>query len=291
MSKLNFNRNIFLEKEELVNFQSFFSSDLLMKILLQASYSFGVISNNPADINEGRTTVEPSIGFNNPFEVQLGTVKGTIKVLPGMALTSSGRIISINVEDNITVPSDGLYYWVKIAYATRNYELGYVNINTKGIVSGTADFTGKVRGQSTSSPVYIRFQKEDGSIPLNNGNYQVVNIIDNQNLLLTSATTFVAESNLRPIVLGTLPVGGIFSKDQLEGLYTYDYYEISLINETSVNTPPEKQKDEFYISRVVNNGGSIVIDNTKKVEYWSLGNIYTGTAPAATTDTDKPVID
>lgn len=291
MSELNFNRNIFLEKEELSNFQSFLASDMLMKALLQASYSFGVISNNPSKINNGRTVETPAIGFNDPFEVQLGTVKGTIKVLPGLALTSLGQVISINVEDNITVPDDGLYYWVRIAYKTRNYELGYVNINTKGVVSGTTNFAGKVRGQSTSTPVYVRFQKDDGSIPLNNGNYQIVSVIDNQNLLLTSATTFVAESNLSPIILGTLPVGGVFSKEQLEGLYTYDYYEISLINETSVDTPPEKQKDEFYISRVVNNGGSIIIDNTKKVEYWSLGNIYTGTAPVTAVEDNRPVIE
>lgn len=291
MSELNFNRNIFLEKEELSNFQSFLASDMLMKALLQASYSFGVISNNPSKINNGRTVETPAIGFNDPFEVQLGTVKGTIKVLPGLALTSLGQVISINVEDNITVPDDGLYYWVRIAYKTRNYELGYVNINTKGVVSGTTNFAGKVRGQSTSTPVYVRFQKDDGSIPLNNGNYQIVSVIDNQNLLLTSATTFIAESNLSPIILGTLPVGGVFSKEQLEGLYTYDYYEISLINETSVDTPPEKQKDEFYISRVVNNGGSIIIDNTKKVEYWSLGNIYTGTAPVTAVEDNRPVIE
>ena len=266
-----------MEKEELSNFQSFLASNMLMKALLQASYSFGVISNNPSKINTNTLAEVPSVGFNDPFEVQLGTVNGTIKVLPGLAMLSTGNIISINVEDNITVPNDGLYYWVKIAYTTRNFELGYVNINTKGVVSGTTDFTGKVRGQSTSTPVYIRFQKEDGSIPLNNGNYQIVNVIDNQNLLLTSATTFTSESNLRAIILGTLPVGGVFSKDQLNGLYTYDHYEISLINEVSVDTAPEKQKDEFYISRVVNNGGSIVIDNTKKVEYWSLGNIFTGT--------------
>lgn len=290
MSVLNFNRNIFLEKEELSNFQSFLASNMLMQALLQASYSFGVICNNPAKINTGRVIEESPAGFNDPFEVQLGTVNGTIKILPGLAMTSLGQIISINVEDNITVPDDGLYYWVKIAYKTRNYELGYVNINTKGVVSGTTDFMGKVRGQSTSTPVYVRFQKDDGSIPLNNGNYQIVNVIDSQNLLLTSATTFVAESNLSPIILGTLPVGGVFSKEQLEGLYTYDYYEVSLINETSVDTPPEKQKDEFYISRVVNNGGSIVIDNTKKIEYWSLGNIYTGTTPATAVVTTEETI-
>lgn len=276
MSKLNFNRNIFLEREELNNFQSFLASNMLLQAILQASYSFGVVTNDPSKINAG-TTTQGIADLVDPFVVELGTVKGTIKVLPGIAITSQGQFISVNIEDNIVVPDDGMYYWVKISYTTRNFEPGFVSINTKGVVSGTTNFSGKVRGQSTSTPTYIRFVKEDGSIPLNNGNYQVVNVIDNQNLLLTSATTFVAESNLRPIILGTLPVGGTFSQDQLNGLYTYDYYTISLIQEQSVNTPPDKEVDQFYLSRVINNGGSIVVDNSKKTEYWSLGNIYKGT--------------
>lgn len=277
MSKLNFNRNIFLEREELNNFQSFLASNMLLQAILQASYSFGVVTNDPSKINAGTTATQGTADLVDPFVVELGTVKGTIKVLPGIAITSQGQFISVNIEDNIVVPDDGMYYWVKISYTTRNFEPGFVSINTKGVVSGTTNFSGKVRGQSTSTPTYIRFVKEDGSIPLNNGNYQVVNVIDNQNLLLTSATTFVAESNLRPIILGTLPVGGIFSQDQLNGLYTYDYYTISLIQEQSVNTPPDKEVDQFYLSRVINNGGSIVVDNSKKTEYWSLGNIYKGT--------------
>lgn len=274
MSKLNINRNVFLEKEELTNFQSFFSSNMVLQALLQASYSFGIVTNDPSKINTG-TNVTGT--FNTPFLVQQGAQNGSIKILPGIALNSQGQFISINVEDNILVPNDSMFYWVKIAYTTRNYELGYVNINTKGVVSGTTDFSGKVRGQSTSTPTCIRFKKQDGSIPLNNGIYQVVNVIDNQNLLLTNSNTFISESNLRAIILGTLPLGGIFSQEQKNGLYTYDYYTVTLIQETSVSTPPDKEKDEYYIARVQNAGGTITIDNSVKSEYWSLGNIYKGT--------------
>ena len=272
MSQLNINRNMFLEKEELVNFQSFFASEMLFQALLQATFSFGIITNNPAKAN-GSGTAPDGVEYNDPFIVQQGSVANSIKVLPGMAINSLGQFIKINVEDNIQVPNDSLFYWVKIAYTTRNYELGIVSVNTKGVVSGTADFSGKVRGQSTSTPTCIRFIKDDGSIPLNNGIYQVVNVIDNQNLVLTSNTTFVAESNLRPIVLGTLPIGGVFSQSQREGLYVYDYYEISLVQETSVETPPEKGDNEFYIARIKNTNGTFTIDNTVKSEYWALGNL------------------
>lgn len=282
MSQLNFNRNVFLEREELVNFQSFLSSRMLFQILMEATCTFGIVTNDPAKA-AGSGTAPEGIEYNDPFIVQQGTVANSIRVLTGMAINSLGQVIYIpSMEDNIQVPNDSMYYWVKIAYTTRNYELGLVSINTQGVVSGTTDFSGKVRGQSTNTPTCIRFVKQDGSIPLNNGIYQVVNVIDNQNLMLTSNVTFVAEANLRPIILGTLPLGGTFSASQREGLYTYDHYEISLVQETEVETPPEKGENEFFIARINNTGGTFSIDNTVKSEYWSLGNIR----PATTTNAE-----
>lgn len=279
MSKINISRNVFLEKEELTNMLSFLATAPLMKAVLQASYSFGMITNDPSKINP-KTVNKPDNedALIDPFKVETGTNSGTIKVLPGMALTSQGNFIDINVEDNISVPNDSSFYWVKIGYKTRNYEKGYVSVNSQGVVSGSVDFTGKVRGQSSSTPVSIRFEKQDGSVPLNNGVYQIVNVIDNQNLLLTSASTFVAESNLRVIVLGTLPLGGVLTQEQRDGLYTYDDYVISLVPEASLSTPPEKEADEYYIARVQNSGGSVSVYNEVKSEYWSLGNIFMSTS-------------
>ena len=275
VSKLNISRNVFLEKEELTNMLSFFATAPLMKAVLQASYSFGMITNDPSKINPN-TVNKPADEDNlvDPFKVETGTNSGTIKILPGMAFTSQGNFIDINVEDNIAVPNDSNFYWVKIGYQTRNYEKGYVSVNSQGVVSGSVNFSGKVRGQSSSTPVSIRFEKQDGSVPINNGVYQIVNVIDNQNLLLTSASTFVAESNLRVIVLGTLPLGGVLTSEQRNGLYIYDDYVISLVPEVSVSTPPEKEADEYYIARVQNSGGTVSVFNEVKSEYWSLGNIF-----------------
>lgn len=278
MSKLNISRNVFLEKEELTNMLSFFATAPLMKAVLQASYSFGMVTNDPSKINPN-TVNKPADEDNlvDPFKVETGTNSGTIKILPGMALTSQGEFIDIGVEDNIAVPNDSNFYWVKIGYQTRNYEKGYVSVNSQGVVSGSVNFSGKVRGQSSSTPVSIRFEKQDGSVSINNGVYQIVNVIDNQNLLLTSASTFVAESNLRVIVLGTLPLGGVLTSEQRNGLYTYDDYVISLVPEVSVSTPPEKEADEYYIARVQNSGGTVSVSNEVKSEYWSLGNIFMST--------------
>lgn len=278
MSKINISRNVFLEREELTNMLSFLATAPLMKAVLQASYSFGMITNDPSKISPN-TVNKPTNEDNlvDPFKVETGTNSGTVKILPGMALTSQGNFIDINVEDNISVPNDSNFYWVKIGYKTRNYEKGYVSVNSQGVVSGSVNFSGKVRGQSSSTPVSIRFEKQDGSVPINNGVYQIVNVIDNQNLLLTSASTFVAESNLRVIVLGTLPLGGVLTSEQRNGLYTYDDYVISLVPEVSVSTLPEKEADEYYIARVQNSGGTVSVSNEVKSEYWSLGNIFMST--------------
>lgn len=272
MSQINVNRNTFLEKEEVMNMQSFLQNSLLGKILIAGSYTFGIVTNNPKKFDPDFVTNDDFID-NKVFEVEVGTQGGTIKILPGMAVNALGQVINLtSIHDNLTVPSDSVYYWLKVGYSTKNYENGLVSINQKGVVTGTVDFSGKVRGQSGKTPVAIRFMKDDGSQPLNNGVYEIVNVIDNKNLVLTSESDFVAESNLQVIILGTIPLGKVFTDKQLEGLYTYDYYTFSLVQEVILEQPPTKSSNEFYLARVRNNGGTVSVDNTVKSEFWSLAN-------------------
>lgn len=272
MAQINVNRNTFLEKEEVMNMQSFLQNSLLGKILIAGSYTFGIVTNNPKKFDPDFVTNDDFID-NKVFEVEVGTQGGTIKILPGMAVNALGQVINLtSIYDNLTVPSDNVYYWLKVGYSTKNYENGLVSINQKGVVTGTVDFSGKVRGQSGKTPVAIRFMKDDGSQPLNNGVYEIVNVIDNKNLVLTSESDFVAESNLQVIILGTIPLGKVFTDKQLEGLYTYDYYTFSLVQEMTLEQPPTKSSNEFYLARVRNNGGTVSVDNTVKSEFWSLVN-------------------
>ena len=272
MAQINVNRNTFLEKEEVMNMQSFLQNSLLGKILIAGSYTFGIVTNNPKKFDPDFVTNDDFID-NKVFEVEVGTQGGTIKILPGMAVNALGQVINLtSIYDNLTVPSDSVYYWLKVGYSTKNYENGLVSINQKGVVTGTVDFSGKVRGQSGKTPVAIRFMKDDGSQPLNNGVYEIVNVIDNKNLVLTSESVFVVESNLQVIILGTIPLGKVFTDKQLEGLYTYDYYTFSLVQEVTLEQPPTKSSNEFYLARVRNNGGTVSVDNTVKSEFWSLAN-------------------
>lgn len=270
MNQLNIYRNIFLEKEELMNLQGFLQNSLFKQLLLQATYTYGIVTNDPSKFNTG---FQKPVEFepNDPFKVEQGTTNGTYKVLPGLAFNNLGQIIFIDdIQDNLVCPQDDQFYWVKISYATRNYEFGTVSINQKGNVNGNVSFSGKARGQAGSTPVSIRFEREDGSKPLNDGVYQIVSVVDDQNLILTSNAEFTPESNLRVIILGTIPITAVFSKEQKAGLYTYDFYNISLEKETENSTPPAKEDTEFYISRIRNSGGSITIDNSVKKEFWSL---------------------
>lgn len=284
MNQLNINRNTFLEKEELMNFQGFLQNSLISKLLVAGTYSFGIVTNNPTKYAPNYVPAIPDFKADNPFLVEPGTNTGTVKVLPGLAITNAPQLISIpTIEDNIAIPQDGVFYWVKIAYASKNYENGVVSVNQKGNVTGTVDFTGKVRGQSGKTPVCIRFTKTDGSQAVNNGVYEIVQTIDSKNLILTSNVEFVPESNLRVVILGTLPLGGVFNLAQLAGLYTYDYYSILLTKELELEAPPAKVSTEFYIARVINNGGAVTVDNSVKIEYWSLANAFIGLSVKSTT--------
>lgn len=271
MNKINFNRNIFLEKEELVNFQKFLMSTPMFRALLTATASFGLVTNDPSRFNAAIPAT--GIKVNEPFLVEKGSQTGTLKVNSGMAVDPSGNIIDLeSFVDNVSIPSDGNYYWLAVRYTERNFEDGYVSINQKGAVTGTVDFSGKVRGQSGKTPVSIRFVKDDGSEPLNKGTYEIVQIVDSNNLILTSNITFEAETNLRVIILGTLPLGKVFTDDQLNGLYTYSHYEFSMVREEETSVAPAKDADQFFISRVKNASGVVSIDNSIPREYWTLAN-------------------
>lgn len=214
-SRLNFSRNIFLEKEELVKFQDFLLSDSFSKMILGSTLHFGIVDN----------------GTGESCKVVQGSQPQYIAVNPGVIATKSKNIIEIlSKQDNILIPNDGAYYYVRIQPQEVRYEDGFVEVNPDGSVnaSGNIDFSKIVRGQSGSVPSMVRFVKEsDGVITdaQNNGIYEVVSLgaADTDGVVtsiqLTTNQTFVREENLRMIVLGSLPLTYEFTDEQLGGLY------------------------------------------------------------------------
>lgn len=268
MSRINIHRGTFLEKEELTRMIRFLDEKPDTMALFSASVSFGLVS--PQGIPGG------------PFKVTTSTgALGSVNIVGGYVIDSNLRAYKVNNHVDFPIPNDSKYYWMKVRYVQHSYEEGYVQVDSSGNVSGTVSFTGIVRGQSSGVPSCIRFVKDDGSQPLNSGVYQVVDIVNNNNIILSGGTVFKAESDLRVVVLGSIPMGRRFTDEQLEGLYTFDTYEIVLVEEPSSGTEPVKEDNEYYIARVRNNGGSVTVLD-ERTEFWALvgggsGKTYTVT--------------
>lgn len=274
MSQINFTRKTFLEKEEIARLQEFLRDSPSENAIIGNTSRWGILRTDFQ--NDTDFLVEPSSNS--------GRVK--IEKAENKAIAKGGKMIYQEAIDNIEVPNDNKWYWMRIKYKYVTYEKGTVSINSSGQVIGTGtSFRDVLRGQATLVPTKVKFLKLDGSQAVNSGFYEVVDITDNNNITLTSAIDFVAESNLRMVVLGTTPLGEMLSTEQKEGLYKYDSCEIEFIaeDEDDTETPPHRSTDNpdltfiqdemFYISRVKNNAGFVDVDNSNpyvRNEFWEF---------------------
>lgn len=253
MSKLNINRNIFLEREELLRWQKFMLESAVNKTFLANTLSWGII-----DTSGG--------GIIQDFKVEASTTPGSVKIANlSRALISSGLLIEQSAIDDIAIVNDGNYYWLKIAHAYSNIEEGLCSITADGQVTGVSTkFTDVLRGQSIETPVKIKFFNSVGNTSI----YEVVDVINDTNIIL-SGNSFTAESNLKYFVIGCTPIGETITSEQQLGLYFYDSCNITKVVETSLDTAPagKVQDSEFWIARVINNAGTVTITD-KRTEYW-----------------------
>lgn len=262
MSKLNITRNIFLEKEELNRFQNFLANDTIASIFLDNTTQWGIV----------RTSFSgPSIDFL----IEQGTNVGAIKISNLSKAVDIDRLLIYQKPiNNIPIPSDSTWYWVKISHKYDNIEEGECSININGEVSGiNTKFSEVLRGHSSEVPVKIKFFKESGTL-LNDQIYEVVslnNVSPDLNCLLVGSS-FVSETGLRYCVIGSTPVFEAISEEQEQGLYFYDSCKIELIVEEVENEEPATnyvENKDFYIARVRNSGGSITIQD-KRSKYWTF---------------------
>lgn len=253
MSKLNINRNLFLEREELLRFQEFMLESSVNQTFLANTINWGII-----DTSGGTTP--------NDFKIETGSTSGTVKIANlSRALTESGLLIKQPAIDNIAITDDSNYYWIKIGHTYSNLESGTCSITVDGQVSGSGTaFTDVLRGQSTEVPVKIKFYNAVN----NTGIYEVVQVVDDENIIL-QGTDFTAESNLTYFVVGSTPVGETITSQQQEGLYFYDSCIISIVAETVSDTEPAGKiaNEEFWLARIINNSGTVTIED-KRDEYW-----------------------
>ncbi len=204
------------------------------------------------------------------FLVEVGSNLGTIKIAEtSKAVTKSKLLIKQESIDNISVPSDGNWYWVKISHQYLPYEDGECSISTSGKVTGVGtSFTDILRDQQTEVPVKIKFYSDSGTD--NDQVYEVVSIEDDENMVLTGAGTFVAESGLKYYVIGSTPIGESLTDSQLEGLYQYDSCLIEFIAEENEDVSPVTdyiEDEEFYIARVKNVSGTVTVQDKREDQF------------------------
>jgi hypothetical protein len=261
MSKLNLTRRTFLEKEELARFQQFLADSPSENAIIGNTSKWGIL----------RTDFQGDTDFLVEPSANAGRVK--IEKAENRALTSDGLRMYQEAEDNILVPNDNLWYWMRIKHKYVNWERGTVSVNQNGELTGTGtQFLEVLRGQGTQVPVRIKFSKLDGSTPTNSGFYEIVDVTNNTNAILTSAIEFQNESDLKLVVIGTTPIGEIVPVEQEQGIYSYDSCEIEIVSEQVENVPPVtgfEQDKTFYIARVRNNAGFVDVQD-KRSEWWEF---------------------
>ena len=267
MSKINFTRRTFLEKEEIARFQQFLADSPSENAIIGNTSKWGIL----------RTDFQGDTDFLVEPSANAGRVK--IAKQENKALTSEGLRIYQEAIDGIEIPNDNLWYWLRIKHKYVNWEVGTLDINQNGEIYGSGTkFLQVLRGQGTQVPVKVKFVKLDGSTAINSGFYEVVDVTDDENAILTSAIEFVTEFDLRIVVVGTTPIGETVTVEQEQGIYSYDSCEIEIVAEDieDQETPPSvgfEQDKMFYIARVKNNAGFVEVDNSNpyvRSEFWEF---------------------
>lgn len=257
MSKLNINRNIFLEKEELLRFQQFVGLDSLSnQVLIDNTTKWGIV----------RTSFDANYV---DFKVEVGGNLGTIKIANlSKAVDKNKNLIKQIPIDNFAVTNDSLWYWVKISHNYNYIEEGQCSVNTNGSVTGVnTKFLEVLRGQSTEVPVKIKFYKSGGVT--NNQIYEIASVTNDTGLVLVGSS-FVSESGLNYIVVGSTPIGEVLTNEQKVGLYWYDSCNLELILEESTDVAPVTNyapEEDFYIARVRNVAGTVTIQDKRGDQY------------------------
>lgn len=249
MSYLKFSDNLFLGKQELSRFKQYLDDTGFRRFFSLSVSNYGVVQN--------------ATGSFTNFQTQIGTNTNSIKVLAGYAIDSAINLITFPTTDNIPVPADSNWYWVKISFAYSANEQGTFSVDTAGNLTGVnSNLTAVLRG-IPNNPSKIKFP----NATLNTGEYFVNTITNDSSATLSG--TFVNESNL------TLSVVGSFTPDAVplsgdKQIFQYDSCSMSLVLETVSNTPPTLiSGKEFVIARVQNTGVGYNIQDKRSLNLFN----------------------
>lgn len=250
-----FSPGLFLEKVELERFRKSLDEKGFRLLLLNNTLKFGLIDKQY--FNTNKAVVDP---FNNGKVYESAGLSIAHNELS--AIDKNGNFIYKAATSNISVPGDSNWYWVKIKHQYTSKELGTFSIDDRGNLTGdsASELLSILRGQ----PYFPSRVKFTNSIS-NTLEYDVLEVIDDSHAILQGY--FVAESDLSLSIVGTFAPGTIATSDEKE-IFQYDDCALTLIQETTLNTPPSKlEGEEFYLARVKSDNIELTIQD-KRTEKW-----------------------
>jgi len=253
---INIVPDLCLESQEINRLIQSLDEKGFRELFLQNSISFGLFNNS-------------SNGSWPNFQISQGTNIGTIKNEEGFAVDKDGLIIYRKATDNIDLANDSNWYWIKAAHQYDVREISYqVSVDIHGNLSAPGGNLTEILRGLPNNPSWVTFQ----GASLNTSEYQVVEVIDDENAVLQG--NFLAESNLYLVVRGsftpgiTIPTGSKYP-------FQYDGCLLTLVQEVSLNTPPALTSGkEFLIARVKRTGSNITIQDKRQLNVYQSKDGY-----------------
>lgn len=259
MSHIKISPNLFLGSQELNKMINDLDINGYRQKILDNTQTFGIIKNDlDNDFKEGLVTVDGS----NPNCVKIAQVTWIDKF---------GFFGLLPTTTAYAIPADGNWYWISISYTISNIENGTISIDTAGNLTGTGTaFKSILRGQP-DFPSVIRLS---GSV-FNTAAYQVLSVTDDTHCKLQGAV-FTAETNLKLVVFGTFTAG----YTPLPGdrnIFVYDYCDLEQVLYNFTTPPAGVDGVTFYLARVQNTGGTLIIEDKRNLNIWQTRAEHTFT--------------
>lgn len=258
MSNLKINSNLFIGAAELNRLQYFLQDVGYKKNILDNSVSFGLIKSN-RDI----TFANGLISADTDVIISSITTK-TVKHNALSAIDSNGNFLSSPIANQIAIPGDNNWYWIRVAYIATNIEKGTFAIDVNGnLTSSGAEMTKLLRGIK-NIPSRVRFP----NATYNTLDYDILSITDDNTAVL-NGVSFTAETSLQMSVVGSFTYGVAVDPSNKQ-IFNYDSRTITLVPEISLNVAPVSGYTKgltFYLARVKSDGTNLTIQD-KRTEYW-----------------------
>jgi microcystin-dependent protein len=260
MSQVKISSNLFLGSPEIKRLQKSLDEDGFRKNIIQNSVKYGLIKSD-----QELTFLNAKVSQDTDVILSGNSFK-TIQIQPIEGIDKDGLYFSKDLTKNIPIPTIDQWYWIRVSHQYKHEEKGTWNLSADGILTGVNGELTKILRGSPNFPSKIVFT----NALLNTSEYDILNVIDNNNLVL-SGLSFQTETNLTFAIVGTFTYGAsIDSANKL--IFNYDDCLIELIAEdpTTNNSRPTLGYQEgktFYLSRLKISNDQIILQD-KRTKFW-----------------------